>query len=442
MYTVNDFFCGCGGLGLGLQQAGFKILKAWDFDKFAVQTYRENIGDHVEQADIKELHIEDVPKATAWAFGFPCQDLSVAGKQAGIKLECTDCGEVWEVDYKHYTGENACPKCGGGNYRAATRSGMFFEIMRLLQEAGEKEPDKLPKILIAENVKALGPYLPVLAAEYGRAGYKSYYQLFNSKWWGVPQNRERYIVVGIRDTMEGAYRYPVEQHEWIPKLSSVLEKDVPESFYIDDDKARKIIDQALQRLAKMGNVHAAITPDRVSKRQNGRRAKEDEEEMFTLTAQDLHGVIQRQGKDLIPPGDTCASALIHSRGTRGLETRQDGISHCIKAAGGGFGNFLVEKVPPHITEVCVNDRGFTEKDRQVSNIAPTLRAENHVDHPKVIEERSPPPQELERAIEDGIVKAQRNGMGTFVGISPTLLSTDYKGPSVIIERKDDKWKKR
>lgn len=52
MYTVNDFFCGCGGLGLGLQKAGFKILKAWDFDKYAVQTYRENIGDHVEQADI------------------------------------------------------------------------------------------------------------------------------------------------------------------------------------------------------------------------------------------------------------------------------------------------------------------------------------------------------------------------------------------------------
>ena len=433
MYTVNDFFCGCGGLGLGLQQAGFKILKAWDFDKFAVQTYRENIGDHVEQADIKELHIEDVPKATAWAFGFPCQDLSVAGKQAGIKLECTDCGEVWEVDYKNYTRGNACPKCGGENYRAATRSGMFFEIMRLLQEAAEREPDKLPKILIAENVKALGPYLPVLAAEYGRAGYKSYYQLFNSKWWGVPQNRERYIVIGIRDTMEGAYRYPAEQHEWIPKLSSVLEKDVPESFYIDDDKAQKIIDQALQRLAKMGNVHATITPDQEVKRQNGRRAKEDEEEMFTLTAQDLHGVIQRQGKELVPPGDTCASALIHSRG---LETRHDGISHCIKAAGGGFGNFLVEKVPPPITEVCVNDRGFTEKDPQVSSVAPTLRAENHGNHPKVIEERSTPPQELERAIEDGVVKAQRNGMGTFIGISPTLLSTDYKGPPAVIEKRE------
>lgn len=112
--------------------------------------------------------------------------------------------------------------------------------------------------------------------------------------------------------------------------------------------------------------------------------------MFTLTAQDLHGVIQRQRKELVPPGDTCASALIHSRG---LETRQDGISHCIKGGGGGSGaNFLVEKVPPPITEVCVNDRGFTEKEPQVSNVAPTLRAENHGNHPKVIEERSTPPR--------------------------------------------------
>ena len=97
MYTLNDFFCGCGGLGLGFQNAGFKIVGAWDFDKYAVATYRENVGDHVVQADIQKMCIEDVPKADVWAFGFPCQDLSVAGKQAGIKLECADCGTVWEV---------------------------------------------------------------------------------------------------------------------------------------------------------------------------------------------------------------------------------------------------------------------------------------------------------------------------------------------------------
>lgn len=138
MYTLNDFFCGCGGLGLGFQNAGFKIVGAWDFDKYAVATYRENVGDHVVQADIQKMHIEDVPKADVWAFGFPCQDLSVAGKQAGIKLECADCGTVWEVSAETYSEENLCPGCGGTNHRAATRSGMFFEIMRLLAEARER----------------------------------------------------------------------------------------------------------------------------------------------------------------------------------------------------------------------------------------------------------------------------------------------------------------
>ena len=139
MYTLNDFFCGCGGLGLGLQNAGFKIVGAWDFDKFAVQAYRENVGDHVVQADIKEMVIEDVPKATAWSFGFPCQDLSVAGKQGGIQLECSDCGTTWNVSVESYAdNENVCPQCGSSNYKAANRSGMFFEIMRLLSEARER----------------------------------------------------------------------------------------------------------------------------------------------------------------------------------------------------------------------------------------------------------------------------------------------------------------
>lgn len=291
MYTLNDFFCGCGGLGLGFQNAGFKIVGAWDFDKYAVATYRENVGDHVVQADIQKMCIEDVPKADVWAFGFPCQDLSVAGKQAGIKLECADCGTVWEVSAETYSEENLCPGCGGTNHRAATRSGMFFEIMRLLAEAREREPEKVPKVLVAENVKALRKLLPVLEAEYGKAWYKCHAQLFNSKYWGVPQNRERYIVVGTLDSLPDTYTYPEEQHDYVPKLSTILEADVDDKFYIADEKAHKIIDQALQRISSMGKVHATITPDRVDKRQNGRRSKEDEDPMFTLTAQDLHGVI-------------------------------------------------------------------------------------------------------------------------------------------------------
>ena len=128
-------------------------------------------------------------------------------------------------------------------------------------------------------------------AEYGKAGYKCHAQLFNSKYWGVPQNRERYIVVGTLDSLPDTYTYPEEQHDYVPKLSTILEADVDDKFYIADEKAHKIIDQALQRISSMGKVHATITPDRVDKRQNGRRSKEDEDPMFTLTAQDLHGVI-------------------------------------------------------------------------------------------------------------------------------------------------------
>ena len=58
---VNDFFCGCGGMGVGFLNAGYKIAGAWDFDKYAVQSYDHNVGHHVKQADIKEMTWQDVP---------------------------------------------------------------------------------------------------------------------------------------------------------------------------------------------------------------------------------------------------------------------------------------------------------------------------------------------------------------------------------------------
>lgn len=68
---VNDFFCGCGGMGIAFKNAGYEIAGAWDFDKYAVESYRANVGDHVQKADIKELHQADIPQADVWAFGFP-----------------------------------------------------------------------------------------------------------------------------------------------------------------------------------------------------------------------------------------------------------------------------------------------------------------------------------------------------------------------------------
>lgn len=288
---VNDFFCGCGGMGIAFQNAGFEIVGAWDFDKYAVASYRENVGDHVQQADIKELTYKDIPRADVWAFGFPCQDLSNAGKQAGLVLKCRDCGEVFEINPEEYTGISDCPKCGSSNTKAESRSGCFFEIMRLLDETEANTPENMPAVIIAENVKALRPYIGVLEAEYKRRGYTAHSQLFNSKWWGVAQNRERYAVVGTLDKKGMSFSFPEEQHEYCPKLSEFLENNVDEKYFIPDEKAKSIISQALERLKELGKVHACITPERLKKRQNGPRAKAEEEPMFTLTAQDLHGVI-------------------------------------------------------------------------------------------------------------------------------------------------------
>ncbi len=285
--TVNDFFCGAGGVGLGFQQAGFKIIWACDFDKYAVQTYRHNVGNYVIQADIKKLSRADIPTADVWAFGFPCQDLSIAGKQKGFRFICKKCSAEWS--YRN-TNNTQCPVCESTEYQAASRSGMFFEIMRLLDEFKTETPQALPKVLFIENVKGLKPYLGLLKKELAIRGFTAHIQLYNSKWWDVPQNRERYYIVATGKGITG-FSFPEEQHDHIPKLSTVLDEDVDNKYFIPDDKAKTIINQAKERLGTLGKVHACITPDRVHKRQNGRRAKPEEEEMFTLTAQDIHGVI-------------------------------------------------------------------------------------------------------------------------------------------------------
>lgn len=287
---VNDFFCGCGGMGIAFKNAGFVVAGAWDFDRYAVQTYRENVGSHVRQQDIRELTYKDIPKADVWAFGFPCQDLSFAGKKRGMILKCEVCGEELHIRPEGYQNNAACPNCGSGRLTAASRSGCFFEVMRLLFETERNAPENMPAIIIAENVKGLKPYLHVLSMEYAQYGYTAHIQMFNSKYWGVAQSRERYAVVGTLDRLGMEFSFPEEQHSFIPKLSSQLEKDVDRKYYLPDEKAKSIIAQAREKI-DLKNCHACIAPDWVNKRQNGRRAKTDEEPMFTLTVKDPHGVI-------------------------------------------------------------------------------------------------------------------------------------------------------
>ncbi|KZR57890.1 DNA cytosine methyltransferase [Pseudobacillus badius] len=205
-FRVNDFFCGAGGMGLGFKQAGFNIVGAWDFDKYAVQSYRVNVGDHVKQSDIREMVWQDVPTADVWTFGFPCQDLSIANPD--------------------------------GDGLDGKRSGLFFQVMRLLEETQHNNPKALPKVVMAENVVGLRPYLPVLEREYGRNGYKALYTKLNSKYFGVPQSRERYFVIGIRADLDHTlFNFPYQSGvDSGMRIKHILQDDseIDSKFYLSD----------------------------------------------------------------------------------------------------------------------------------------------------------------------------------------------------------------
>lgn len=166
--TFLDFFAGVGGFRKGMEMAGHKCVGHCEIDKFANRSYNEIHKPKEEEwygTDITRVRAEELPKADVWCFGFPCQDISVAGKRAGFK----------------------------GN-----RSSLFFTVTRLIRDT--KEEDR-PKYLFIENVKNLlsvnrGYDFTRLLIELDEIGYDAEWQVINSKNFGVPQNRERVFIIG------------------------------------------------------------------------------------------------------------------------------------------------------------------------------------------------------------------------------------------------------
>lgn len=258
-----DFFAGIGGFRRGMELAGHECVGFCEFDKFATASYismhllteeqrktledipikkrqKEILKEEYRNGewyanDIRRVYAGDIPKADCWCFGFPCQDISVAGKQAGFQ----------------------------GN-----RSSLFFRVMYLVGQL--KEEDK-PTYLFIENVKNLlsvngGWDFARLLIEMERHGYDAEWQVLNSKDFGVPQNRERCFIIGHLRGRSSAEVFPVEGADGKNSIQIIGHKD------------------GYRRNTQV------FAPDRAEKRQNGRRFKEDGEPMFTLTSQDRHGV--------------------------------------------------------------------------------------------------------------------------------------------------------
>ena len=320
-----DFFAGIGGFRKGMELAGHKCVGFCEFDKFATASYismhlltqkqreslekvplkkrqKEILKEEYRNGewyanDIRRVYARDIPRADCWCFGFPCQDISVAGKQIGFQ----------------------------GN-----RSSLFFRVMYLI---GQLEEENKPTYLFIENVKNLlsvngGWDFARLLVEMDREGYDAEWQVLNSKDFGVPQNRERCFIIGHLRGRSTAKVFPVEGTDGENSVQIVGHKDgyrrntqafAPEALdtgqggerghhvtlpcFIDlcyegsqmTEQARCLKARYYKGMANHAGQDSGIaipvlTPDRAEKRQNGRRFKDDGEPMFTLTGQDRHGI--------------------------------------------------------------------------------------------------------------------------------------------------------
>lgn len=287
-----DFFAGIGGFRRGMELAGHECVGFCEFDKFATASYismhlltdeqrkaledipikkrqKEILKEEYRNGewyanDIRRVYAGDIPKADCWCFGFPCQDISIAGNQAGFQ----------------------------GN-----RSSLFFRVMYLV---GQLKEENKPTYLFIENVKNLlsvngGWDFARLLIEMEQWGYDAEWQVLNSKDFGVPQNRERCFIVGHLRGRSTSKVFPIEGTDGKNSVSLKLfgcingRNSQRERVY-DSGGLSPTISTVPGGNTEPKTAIPVLTPDRAEKRQNGRRFKEDGEPMFTLTGQDRHGI--------------------------------------------------------------------------------------------------------------------------------------------------------
>lgn len=344
-----DLFAGVGGFRRGLELAGHKCVGFCEWDKFATASYTSMhcITDeqraYLATLDLKQRQKEilkekyrngefysndvrligrgNVPRADIWTFGAPCQDFSVAGHRKGLEGD---------------------------------RSSLVREVFRAISEL--EEADR-PEWLIYENVKGMlssnrGYDFAAILLEMEQLGYDIEWEVFNTKNFGIPQNRERVYTVGHLGKRGGKYQiFPLKTADGetdIPEINQIGQWNnstrknpnqyrvyapkgiaptlntaegggrephipVPLKFGIDYNaggQERPIANCISARYNSGVTRHSqegtavcvpVLTPDRAEKRQNGRRFKDNGDESFTLTAQDRHGValgiIDPQGRN-------------------------------------------------------------------------------------------------------------------------------------------------
>lgn len=267
-----SMFSGIGGFELGIQKVGAKSKDSTndtsaasqhsfsplcvgysEIDKYAIKVYERRFNGHRNYGDATKINPGELPDFDLLVGGFPCQAFSVAGKRKGFD---------------------------------DTRGTLFFDIARILSE-------KRPRHLVLENVKGLlshdgGKTFQTIIGVLTDLGYFVEWQVLNSKDFGVPQNRERVFIVGHLGGEPRRKVFPIfgANGEDIVQLNQP--KHSNDRVYADSGVSPTL--NTMQGGNRQPFVAAVLTPDRLEKRQNGRRLKENGEPSFTLNTQGKHGV--------------------------------------------------------------------------------------------------------------------------------------------------------
>jgi DNA (cytosine-5)-methyltransferase 1 len=205
--SVVSLFSGCGGMDLGFINAGFNVIWANDFDKYAVKSYEHNLGNHIREGSIQDIPLNEIPEHSVLIGGFPCQPFSMMGTQNGFLDEL--------------------------------RGTLFFNIAQIMDHFQ-------PQVAVLENVRNLrthdnGNTFNVIVNTLSTMGYTVYDDVLNSSNFGIPQTRNRLFLICIRNDIaqqlerEGiSYEFPagqaIDPNEI--NLQGILETNVPSKYYL------------------------------------------------------------------------------------------------------------------------------------------------------------------------------------------------------------------
>lgn len=231
---VASLFCGCGGTDVGLlgnfdflgkyyASNNMEIVYANDIDDNACKIFKENFDIKPDNRDIRKINSNELPDFDILTGGFPCQSFSIIAqnpKRLGVKDD---------------------------------RGKLFFEMCRILR-------DKQPKCFIAENVKGLltanqKSAFPLIMEEFKNSGYDVKYMVLNSANYGVPQKRERVIIVGFRKDLNINFTFPnqvITDEKLFEPLKKVIDNNVDEKYYFSE----RAVEGMMKKREKMNKGRA------------------------------------------------------------------------------------------------------------------------------------------------------------------------------------------